>query len=95
MLNDACLGSADYQGCTAVYHGVMSKGLQATEQTLVDLVGELLSHRTDANGDMAIVRVCVLNSDAVQSGLLHKCLLCGRVSPALRVDSGPAYDSGI
>ena len=57
VLNDACLGSADYTGCAAVYHGIITKGLQATEQALVDLVSELLSHRTNANGDMAVVRV--------------------------------------
>ena len=91
VLNDACLGSADYVGCSAVYHGVMTKGLQATEQTLVDLVGELLARRTNANDNMTIVTVRNYLSRAELVISAGASCICVRV-PGCKHESTLAFD---
>ena len=57
ILTDACAGVANPVACAGVYHGLLTKGLQATLITYANLLPELLSRRGTADGDLDVARV--------------------------------------
>ena len=78
ILYDACAGSTDPVGCSNVFYGVMSKGLQATIQAYANVIPEILAHRGSANGDINVVKVGCRRRYVFGNNLDNPCCHCAR-----------------